>query len=151
LELEIKLFVIYLEIGGFMATSYRIYLDHSIQGPYNLDEIMKLDHLSKETLVCEVGDIEWQSLGECRDIQQQLAFQALKWGPVQQTLMNGPGVPPANPGSVRAVSTSGDFVQRRNRQAPSSKAPVSAPKPTPANKGGLSSWVFNILHGSGQK
>ena len=127
-----------------MATSYRIYIDHAIQGPYNLDEIMKLEHLSKETLVCEVGDIEWQSLGECRDIQQKLAFQSLKWRPVQQHLMSSTTATPVSPAPARAVSTSGDFVQSRSRPARAVKAPLPKPAaaPAPVQKGGLFSWIF---------
>jgi hypothetical protein len=131
------------------TTSYRIYLNHSIQGPYNIEELVKLENLSKETLVCEVGDIEWQFLGDCRPIQKHLSFQSFKGGPDQQGLLNVSSAPTVNPGSVRAVSTSGDFVQGQNR--PVRTAKVAFSKSFPAKKDGMFSWISTILHGGSQK
>lgn len=131
-----------------MPTCYRIYLNRVIEGPYNLDELLNLKNLTKETLVCEVGDLEWEPLRDCRAIQQQLAMQPLKWGAVQQTLMSASASAPENRGLMRTVSTSGDFVQRPTR--PVRAVQTSPSKPAAAETSGLLSRIFTYLNGSGQ-
>ena len=124
-----------------MATSYRIYLNHVMQGPYNLDELLTLKDLSKETLVCEVGDIEWESMGSCRSIQQQLAYQPQKWGPLRQILQSTSPTPPVDRWGAGAVSNSGDFVQRPSSRERTQKAAAS--RTAPAKKAGIFSWISN--------
>ena len=116
-----------------MLTRYRIYLNHEVQGPYNLDELVKLENLSKETLVCEDGDLEWESVGSCRSIQRQLAMQPLKWGAIQQIVLDISTIPPANYGLMRTVSTSGDFAQSERQKGRAVVRPQSKPAPTPKN------------------
>jgi hypothetical protein len=132
-----------------MTTNYRIYLDHKVQGPYNLDELMKLENLSKETLVCEVGDLEWESVGNCQSIQQQLAMQPLKWGAIQRVVLNISATLPQNQKSMRTVSNSGDFEQRERWRNPPTGRP--RPKPAPAHKRNLFSKIATLLHGGNQK
>ncbi len=104
-----------------MPTLYRIYLNREVQGPYNLEELMKVENLTQETLVCEVGDIEWENIGSCRSIQKQLVMQPLKWGAVQHLVFNVSATPPNSAGSMWNVSNSGDFVQQKRPWRPKSE------------------------------
>jgi hypothetical protein len=56
---------------------YWVFLDKRYDGPYTLDELMKLDGFSSDTPVCIEGEGEWVAAAKCPTIRRQWAAQPL--------------------------------------------------------------------------
>src|SRR5579871_2998935 len=89
---------------------YRIYIDKQIHGPYDVKDLVALEGFSESSLVCQVGESEWQPAKQVRAIRSLLSPSAstlveeIESRPASAVLTRFHSKPP------KEIVQSGDFI-----------------------------------------
>src|SRR5262245_49400836 len=99
---------------------YWVYINQHYDGPFSLQELLRLEGFTGESPVCAEGELEWQPAQQCPSIRPHWEARPLRQVPAAVGALR-PGQGALIEGALKrpVVSTSGDYVMSQVPAAPS--------------------------------